>query len=367
MPKIHSLRAIPIAVPKKPWANAKGSTTVQPAVIAELVTDDGVHGYGEINPSYGIAKETPREIVTAIGETFAGALVGRDLDVLSIGRTMNRTLLGHPQAKDAIQTAALDALGRTLGVPVHTLLGGKAVENVPITGPLGIADVDTTVADAERFIHEMGFRGLKIKIGKDPRSDVARVRAVREAVGPDVVMRVDINEAYDLTSALQVIHELEDVGLQSIEQPVPAWDYEGMARVTRSTRSLVMADEAVQSPQEAMDLVRRNVVTAFHVKGAGRGGLLGAQQIARIGQLAGYRVICGRISSLTLGAAGELHLIAATPEILLPAEMAGHLMAYDDITTQRMSLVDGMLAVPTGPGLGFDVDQEKLEYFRIDV
>lgn len=366
MATITALKAYAIEVPKKPWANAKGSTSVQPAVIAELVTDDGVSGFGEINPSYGIPKETPAEIVSAISEYFAETLRGQPLDVLQVQTRMDRTLHGHQQAKDAVQTAALDALGRTLGVPVHTLLGGKSVDRVPLAGPLGIADLAATVADAERYVGEYGFRALKMKIGKDPRLDVERVKAVRAAVGPDIVMRVDINEAYDVSTALRVIAALEDVGLQSIEQPVKAWDFAGMARVTASTSALVMADEAVQSPIEAMDLARRHAVSAFHVKGAGRGGLIGAQRIAQIGAVAGIRSICGRISTLTLGAAGEVHLAAATPEILLPAEMSGHLMAHDDITTERMQLVDGAVAVPTGPGLGFEVDREKLERYRVD-
>lgn len=367
MPTIRALNAYPLAVPKRPWANAKGSTKVQPAVVAEVVTEDGVHGYGEVNPSYGIPAETPKEIVTAITEHFAPVLMGAQLDVLQVQRRIDRTLRGHQQAKDAVQTAVLDAVGRTLDVPVHMLLGGKAVDSVPLAGPLGIASVADSVAEAEQLVGEFGFRALKIKIGKDPKVDVARVRAVREAVGDEIVMRVDINEAYDLSTALKVLAALEDVNLQSVEQPVPAWDLQGMARVTNSTRALVMADEAVQSTTDAMHLVRSGAASAFHVKGAGRGGLIGAQQIAHIAEAAGLRAICGRISSLTLGAAGELHLIAATPSILLPAEMSGHLMAHDDITTTRMSLVDGAVPVPTGPGLGFDVDREKLAKYRLDV
>lgn len=367
MPKIRQLNAYPIAVPKRPWANAKGSTKVQPAVVAEIVTEDGVYGYGEINPSYGIPKETPKEIVAAITQHFAPVLVGATLDVLQVQSKIDRTLHGHQQAKDAVQTAALDALGRTLGVPVHTLLGGKSVDSVPLAGPLGIASVADSVAEALQHVEEFGFKALKIKIGKDPKTDITRVKAIREAVGDDVVMRVDINEAYDLSTALRVIAALESVNLQSIEQPVAAWDFSGMARVTNATSALVMADEAVQSSTDAMNLVRTGAVSAFHVKGAGRGGLLGAQRIARIAEDAGLRAICGRISSLTLGAAGELHLIAATPSILLPGEMSGHLMTHDDITTTRMTLVDGAVPVPTSPGLGFEVDREKLTKYRMDL
>lgn len=363
---IREVKAYPIEVPKKPWANAKGATKVQPAVIAELLTEDGVSGFGEINTSYGIPRETTKEILTAIHDVFAPALRGASLDMLGILRAMDRLLHGHQQAKDAVQNAALDALSRTLGVPLHVLLGGKARDSIPLAGPLGIASLEESVQDAERYVGEQGFRALKIKIGKDPRKDVARVKAIRAAVGDEVVMRVDINESYDLSTALRVVADLEEVRLQSIEQPVAARDLHGLARVTASTATLIMADESVQSSFEAMYLARRQAVTAFHVKGAGRGGLLGAKAIADIGAAASIHSICGRISTLTLGAASELHLVAATPSILLPGEMAGHLFAHDDITTERMTLVDGAVPVPTGPGLGFEVDRAKLDRYRID-
>ena len=365
MPKIREIKAHPIEVPKKPWANAKGSTSVQRAVIAEVITDEGISGFGEINPGYGIPRETLQEILTAIGTFLTDALVGQELDILQVIRRMDRALHNHQMSKDAVQTAALDALGKTLGVPLHTLLGGRLVDRVNLAGPIGIGTVEQTLQEADQHLNERGFRALKIKIGKNPAEDIRRIREVRKQVGDDIVIRVDINESYDLSTALRFIHAVEDCNLQSIEQPVPAWHTEGLRRVTNATAALIMGDESAQSPTEAMQLAQSNLVTAFHIKGAGRGGPVGAQRIGQIGALAGIPSICGRISTLTLGAAVDLHIVAATPGVLLPGEMAGHLFAFDDITTERMELKDGSVPVPTGPGIGFEVDRAKLEKYRI--
>src|SRR5438128_6360072 len=165
---------------------------------------------------------------------------------------MAKRVQGNPSARAAVEMALWDLNGKALGVPVHRLLGGRVRESVPLSWSLAVESPDAEVAEAREKV-ALGHRIFKIKTAAHPVAhDVERVRRLREAVGPDVSLRVDANQGWDRATALQAIRALEPYGLDFVEQPVARWDREGLAEIARAVKVPIMADEACLSTDYAL-------------------------------------------------------------------------------------------------------------------
>ncbi len=286
---------------------------VRPHVIVEIAADSGPVGLGEASPLPEFTGETAQSILAVLRETYLEALAGRDATQAgAIMVELERLRPGNPSAKAAIDLALYDLAGKLLGVPTSTLLGGARRDSARVASAVGIGPIPDIVAQVERSV-AAGSRTIKMKVGQDPRADVARVRAVRSAVGSDVHIRIDANQGYDSGTAIGVLRQLEDCHLDYIEQPVPRWDHAGMAHIRRVTGMRILADEALHSPQDAMALIRAGAADLFALKLIKTGGLARAREIAAIGEAAGIDCIVISPFETQIGAAAGLHLALCLP------------------------------------------------------
>lgn len=286
---------------------------VRPHVIVEIGTAEGLVGLGEASPLPEFTGETAHSTLGVLRETYLDALAGRDAtQMASVMADLERLRPGNPSARAAIDLALHDLAGKILGVPTVTLLGGARRRSVRLARAVGIGLIPEIVALAERHV-AAGFRTIKMKVGVDPKQDAERVRAVRAAVGPDVRIRIDANQGYDAATAIRVIRGLDDCALDYIEQPVPRWDYAGMAQIRRATGIRILADEAVHTPQDAIALIRAEAADLFALKFVKTGGLVRARQIAAIGEAAGIDCIVISTFETQIGAAAGLHLALSLP------------------------------------------------------
>jgi len=169
----------------------------QPYVVCEVESDEGLVGYGEACPAYEFTGETGGTVVAAIRELLARKLLGRDpLDIEAVSDDLASTCAGNPSAKAALETALYDLACKTLGIPLYRLLGGPVRRRLPLSGTITIMPPDEASRRAAELA-EGGVRVVKVKVGTDPREDAERVRAVRDAVGSDVEIRVDANQGYE--------------------------------------------------------------------------------------------------------------------------------------------------------------------------
>jgi len=383
--RISGVEVFLVAVPSRrehTWAS-KMETPIGHHAIVRLDTDEGVSGWGEApaiatwggahGRYYGETPETVKHIV----EAYLLPAV-RDVDPAEIAvvhARMDKVVKGHPYAKAAVDIACHDLAGKAQGVPVSTLLGGRLRDGIEVTHSLGIMEVDRCVAEGEQAVAE-GARTIKCKTGLDPERDVELVRRLRETVGDAVKIRVDGNEGYrSVTEAVEVTRRQEEYGILLCEQPVAG--AEGLARVAELIDAPVMADESAWTVYDILELHELRAAECFSCYVTKPGGLYRARQQAELAAALGIYCDIGGSIELGIGNAANLHLGAALPNAVLPsvcpvtkpAEAAGPAIAgiyyVDDIVTAPFRFEDGKVMTPDGPGLGVEVDAEKLSRYAV--
>ena len=382
-----SARSLRLPIPATPYDTHDAGTRVhwegrrsriapkRPAPILEYVlvrieTDDGVTGHGEAQADIGFFGETVEQVQVGIDDYLGPQLVGKDpLDrEYLLGLVDYR---GNSCARSGLDMALHDLAGRALGVPVGTLIGGAHKQRVPVAMEIAGGAPDAMASECVALMAR-GVRAFKPKIGGSPDADAARLRAIREAVGPDVAIRADANQGYTPKQAIRLCRLAErfDVGLELLEQPVAAWDLAGMASVRRSVDTLIEADESCYSIHDAIQIVRHEAADVLNIKLGKAGGLAAAKKIAAIAEAAGLGCVLGTAFGLGLEMAAKLHLAASTPGVVDAVEFTeiglhGNLLESPHAELLALPLEDGCLPVPDGPGLGVALSQAEVARFAM--
>ncbi|MBN9476901.1 MAG: muconate cycloisomerase [Bordetella sp. SCN 67-23] len=370
-PCIESIEAILVDLPTiRAHQLAMTVMNVQTLVIVRLRCSDGVEGLGEATTIGGLSygEESPEGIKLAIDTYLAPALLGQDAsNVLAAAQRMNRVARGNTFAKSALETALLDAQGKRLGVPVSTLLGGAVREAVPVLWTLASGDTRRDIEEAESLLAARRHDTFKLKIGRrSVAEDVAHVCAIKEALGARARVTVDVNQAWSESQAATGIARLEATGVDLVEQPLPRAHRAGMARLAARFVVPIMADEAVHSPEDAMDLARQGAADVLALKISKSGGPYEVLRTAAVGDAAGMALYGGTMLEGSLGTVAAAHAFATLPRLEWGTELFGPLLLVDDIVQQRPAYQEFSMTLPTGPGLGLALDEEKLKRYRRD-
>ena len=366
--KITRVETIPVEVPLKEGLTTKtagGEHVVSPYVVVRVHTDAGLVGLGEATLSPRWSGETSPGCVAAIEGLIGPSITGQDpIAITALRRTIDGTIRHNPFAKAAVEMALWDIAGKAAGQPVYQLLGGKVKDELPMKMVVGAFPVDQAVALAQRFL-DWGATCLKVKVGLDPTTDIARVHAVREAAGPDIPIGIDANQGWDLATARRCLADMGD--LLFAEQPVPTTDPRDLARLRGDTRIPIMADESVFTLQDARRLTELGACDVLSVYPGKHAGIAATREIAHVARAAG--VVCSMGSNLELGiaTAAMLHLAAAEPSLddaRYPGDYLGPLYHQADLLKEPLQLGPSVARVPDGPGLGVELDEDQLERYR---
>jgi muconate cycloisomerase len=338
-------------------------------IITRVETDDGIVGYGEATSMEWFSGESAETMKATIDRYLSPVLLGVDpFAIEQITLIMDRAVFGQPFAKSAVEIALWDIKGRALGVPVYELLGGLVREEIPLRGFIkgGISSPETMAASAREEV-ERGCRLVKMKVGLDPRSDVENYRAVVEAVGPDVEIQVDANQGYPHPGiAIRALAEMESLGQLAIaEQPIPRTQLRGLAEIARVLKAPVMADESVFSVSDAYIGIGLGAVESIIIKLGKHGGLLNSKRIAALAEPAGVPLSTGMMGMHSAGSAAEIHFAAATPGVTIPVNVSIQKSLTDTILVQPLIEQGSTIPVPRGPGLGIEIDTNKLAKYTI--
>ncbi len=353
----------------RPHKFSFGSISRQSPVIVQLWLSDGACGVGEAatigGPSWN--EESPESILHAINHYLAPAVTGQDATRFEqLIAQMDAVCKGNRFAKSAVEMAAIDAVARSLNVPAYQLLGGKVRDSLPLAWTLASGDSAKDIEEAEHMLAIERHRIFKLKIGaRAPEGDVAHVARIARALNGRASMTVDINQAWDGNTARRYVPELIDAGVTLFEQPVAQWNEEALAQLTATLphTALVMADETVCSPQDAMRLARNKACHVFSLKIAKHGGLIRTRAVAAVAQAADIGWYGGTMLETSVGSAASAHVFATLPGSHHNCELFGPQLLVDDIVEQRMVLHNFGLQLPDGPGFGVNVVQERLERF----
>jgi muconate cycloisomerase len=345
------------------------TTRHQECVYLKLYTDEGIVGLGEAPhmAGYSGAGETQATVALQLRERLIPAVLGKDpMQIEARQLDLDRAVPWNPRAKSAINMALYDIVGKVLDTPVYNLLGGKVRDSVPLSWSIPITDFPAAVEEANSMV-ERGWRILKMKVGhEDPEHDIQRTSEVRRAVGSAISLRADANQAWDVPTAIRVIRALEDENLHFMEQPTKTHDLDALAEVRQATNTYIMADESANSPLDVLNLAKKRAVDLISIYINNPGGITNAKKMAVVAEPAGIGCYIGGALEGPIGARACLHLAASCPNVTWGCEMNGQFLIEEDLGTEPIGFEDGALVVPTGAGLGGDLDATKVARYQID-
>lgn len=365
--KIVTAQAIPIKIPlKHPFTIALGTLTHSNHVLIRMKDDQGRVGWGECTTFHSVYGYDQKSLYDTLTTYLIPAILGydpRNMEVLH--QRMDLAIPFNLMAKCGIDLAAYDLVGQTDGVSIHSLTGGKRVDRISVTAAVGIGSPGQTAAMAEQLVVK-GFNTIKIKIGLDPDKDLERVKIVRKALGDEIKLRVDANQGYDRTTALNVLEQMESIGLEWIEQPLPDWDLEGHAMLADHLETPIALDESVYTVHDAERAIAAGAADVINIKVPKCGGIYRSQKIAALCQEKGIACFLGGCLETTPGTAAQAHFYTSTPNIISAAEMEGPWCYIDDVVKDLMETEKGVIKIPEGPGIGVTIDEEKVNRYKID-
>ena len=366
---IKTIETILVDVPTiRPHKLSVATMNTQTLVLVHITCDDGIEGWGEATTIGGLSygDESPESIKTNIDVHMAPMVLGMDArQPAKVMAKLRKIVRGNRFAKCAIETALLDAQGKRLGVPVSELLGGRVHDALPVAWTLASGDTAKDIAEAEHMLEQRRHNIFKLKIGlRDVDQDVDHVLAIKRALGDQVSVRVDVNQAWSELQAMRGIARLQDGGVDLIEQPVAADNRGAMLRLARHFEVAIMADEALNGPKDALAIGIEAGADVFAVKINQSGGLTPACLVGQLAELTGVELYGGTMLEGGVGTAATAQVVSTFPRLGFGTELFGPLLLTEEILQQPLEYRDFALTVPTGPGIGVDIDRDKLQAMR---
>lgn len=333
------------------------------SAIVKITADDGTVGWGESIPSPMWSYETMETVVTTIRTYLEPELVGRDVfDLVGIHRIMNRHIApsfstGQPIAKSGIDMALHDILGKATGQSLAQMIRRKPAERITLSWTVSLNDLE----EVEGRIQEgwdRGYRNFNVKVGSEPSFDLELCRRVKERV-PDGFLWADANGGYDLATAKKVVPRLAEAGVEILEQPLPSNQLTGYRELKAQGALPILMDEGVVSVRTLMEYIRLNVLDGVAMKVPRCGGLRPARRQIEMLEDAGLMFLGSGLTDPSISLAATIGLYGAF-QYDRPAALNGPQFITESVLEEPLRPVDGALEVPTGPGLGIVVDEEKV-------
>lgn len=355
--KITDIQFTPVTIPfKSVFAWRFGLRSKISCVIIQVKTDEGIVGLGETDYLGPWMEELLRNIAPLfIGENPFNieTLLSK---VYEQGFVFWMDAVAYPLC--GIEMALWDIMGKAMNVPLYSLFGGKFREEIPCVGYAGFLPPDKVGKAAQGYV-DQGFKTVKIKLGVNKNFDIECPKAVREAIGYDVNLRTDANQAWNPMTAISQIHKLAPYDLEYVEQPVPRWDFDGLRRVVEAVDTPIVVCEGNYNMYDAFKIIQNRAATLLNIDPKRAGGLSRARKSFILCEAAGYPAGFHGGAELSIGNAAKLHLACATPNFMYAMDSLYHWCA-DDVVKEPLQYEDGALRPPNGPGIGMEIDEKKL-------
>ncbi|MGN0906710.1 MAG: dipeptide epimerase [Bullifex sp.] len=360
--KITEVRIGRISVPLRvPFKTALRRVDSVEDIIVELHTDTGNVGYGEAPPTGVITGDTAGGIIGALKDHIIKTVIGREVDDFeTLTDSVQKCVMHNTSAKAAVDMALWDLYGQLYGIPVYKLLGGardKIITDITIS----VNSPEEMARDALNAI-ERGYDTLKVKVGVNPKLDVERLSAIRNAVGSDVKLRIDANQAWKPQEAVRILSRMQDEGLdiELVEQPVIAHDIEGLKYVTERSCVPVLADESVFSPLDAMKIIQTGAADLINIKLMKCGGITPALKIADAASIMGIECMIGCMLEAKISVNAAVH-VACARSVITRTDLDGPVLCSEDPITGGSVFNEKEITVSRDPGLGIR-GIEKITY-----
>lgn len=370
--QITRIDIIPVSIPRSRVLTLStygklGGGTVD-FILTKIHTDEDMFGVGECPPLPPLSPESQPVIIAMIKNWLTPQLIGEDpFDIERIWEKMDFVAPTYPMSKAALDIALYDIMGKVLKKPVCRLLGGLSVKRFPVVALIGIGTEEEVSAEAVGLVED-GYKGLRLKIG--PGRDVINVRALRDAVGDDVTIRVDCNQGYSTHEAIRVIKNMERYDIELVEQPTVWWDFKALATVARAVDTPIMPHESIYLLSDVKALIDLGAVgvLGFKMYRPG-GGITNARRLLDMAKLMNVPCLIHDDVELGVSLAAASHFIAARyGDLKFKPELSGYPeWISDDVVKPSLERTDGYAEVPEGPGLGVELDEDKIKKYSSEM
>ncbi len=352
--KITNFEVFPITIPlKTPFIISSGTQNDYFGVLLKLTTEGGLEGWGEAAPSERVTGETLEAVKNALDNDIKPLISGKDAEnIVELLNEVEETLPDFPSACCALDLALHDIAGKRAKLPVKNILGGYR-DSIPISFTVVIGTVEESIKSAQDYINA-GAKVLKVKLGVDPEMDVARIRALRDTFGNEIMITGDANQGYSVKQAIDTLNKISRYDLEFVEQPVAADDLKGLSEVHDAVEVPIMADESACNVNDAEKLVELEAVDMINIKLMKCGGLRNAVRISNIAEAAGMPCQIGCMIETGIGITGGTHLALALENIKY-ADLDGHIFLEYDVVADHQITKNGFNTISGRPGLGIGV------------
>jgi muconate cycloisomerase len=370
--KIYSLDVHIVDLPTiRPHHLAMTTIVNQTIILACVKSEDGVEGWAEVATIGGASydKETPEAIKLNIDTYIKPLIIGENpVNFDAIMKKIDVFVKDNYFAKAVVESAMVDLVAKTKNIPTYELFGGQIHQSLPVAWTLASGDTGRDIEEAKESLAQKRHNIFKLKIGKgDPKKNVEHVIKIKQAIGDAGSVRVDVNQAWDETTANYCIEALEDGGVDLIEQPLVNWDNEGMSRLTNRFKVPIMADESIGTIQQAFHLAKYRAGNVFALKIPKAGGMTATKKVAAIAEAAGIGLYGGTMIESSLGTAVCAQLYSTIPNMAYGTELFGPLLFKDNVTINNIKYENFEIVIPDGPGFGMEIDKEKVKHYSRNI
>ncbi len=362
--KITKIEIIPVNIPfTRTLKTAIGDWSLAEFVVIRMHTDAGIVGLGEVPPWMAVSRTSQKAIIEILREFIAPVILGLDpFQIEKAWDLMDLHAPGNPMAATPVDMAMYDIMGKALQTPVYNLLGGKFREKIPTAAIIGFGETKAMVEECKEWL-DLGVKAVRIKVGLGMEKDRKNTEAIRKAIGKEVTLRVDCNQAFTRNEAIRVISALEEFDLELAEQPVAWHDLTGMGMVAGAVNTPIMAHETLLDRFDALHLIEVGGAGVFGLKLDRPGGFVNVKKVNALAEL--NNLPCFMCSSIELGisTSAAAHLAVSQKNIRLACEFSGPQTIKDDIVKNPIPIKDGFAKPWDAPGLGVELDEKKLQKY----
>ena len=348
----------------------------QDSLVVRVTTDEGITGIGEVDSSPWVAKaiieaKTSHTICRGLKEI----VLGEDpFNVIQIWEKMYEGTIffgrrgAAIQAMSGIDLALWDIIGKAMGKPAYELIGACYRKEIRAYASSLFGDTVKETGDMAREYVDQGFTAVKFgwePIGDDPEQDVALVKEIRQAVGPDIDVMIDAGLVWDAKTAIQMARRFSDYNIYWLEEPLHPDDLDGYARLSKGTDVRIAAGEEESSRHSYIDLMDRGQIDVVQIDITRCGGLTEAMRIAQLASDR-HRPVVNHSFKSGINLASSLHFSAAAPNAFIFEYCVSHSPLRQGLTKQKFEVIDGMVKIPEEPGLGIELDENTVSKYRIE-
>lgn len=348
---------------KEPFITSLGRNDNAENVLVKISTDAGITGFGECSPYMPVNGES-QDTCFIVGQYFAKVIKGRDaLAIENRINDMDLVIYGNSSIKSAFDIALHDIASQHAGVPLYKFLGGKNDKIIATDYTVSISDAAKMAADAIKIKNE-GFPVIKVKLGRDGKKDVERMKAIRAAVGDTIPLCIDANQGWSVDEAIETLNALAPLNIGHCEEPIPKWDFMNLPRVRKASPIPIMADESCGDEHDAERLLSIDACDYFNIKIGKAGGLFKALKIVEVAKKKDLHLQVGAYMESRIAMTAFAHFSLCSPLIEHYDFDTALMFSEDPVTGGIIYGKNGVITVPEGAGLGAIIEEKWLKKFE---